>query len=430
MCVSRVFTTLILLLSFVRASAAGAIDDAVAAYDKGEYATALRLLRPLAEQGAPLAESILGLAYTEGKGVPQNHAEAARWYRKAADKGFAPAQNSLGWAYFKGLGVPQNFAQATEWFRQAAIQGYPDAEFPLGLAYNNGLGVPQDYPKAVTWFQKAGLHGDVRAQWFVAIAYHTGRGLPQNYAEAAKWYRKGADQGNAPAQGGLGVLYADGRGVPKDYVLAYMWLTLSVAQSDDQMPDLQGVNSKLARLRDSLARRMTPEQIAEAQRLAREWRPRSAQIARGNSETSPTSIASIPNSSSQIKVPVKMDGSLFVVPVELNGAIRLDFAIDSGASDVSVPFDVFTTLKRTGTIKDSDLLASQTYVLADGSKSKSARFKIRSLKVGDAVLMDVAASVSPSQGMLLLGQSFLSRFKSWSIDNANHELHLEHRLKN
>jgi clan AA aspartic protease (TIGR02281 family) len=119
---------------------------------------------------------------------------------------------------------------------------------------------------------------------------------------------------------------------------------------------------------------------------------------------------------------MKTDGGVFVVPVQINGAMTLDFAIDSGATDVSVPDDVFSTLKRTGTIKESDFIGQRTYVLADGTKSQSTTFRIRSLKVGDVVVENVTGGVAPSQGSLLLGQSFLSRFKSWSIDNATHEL--------
>jgi clan AA aspartic protease (TIGR02281 family) len=124
-------------------------------------------------------------------------------------------------------------------------------------------------------------------------------------------------------------------------------------------------------------------------------------------------------------VSLKAHGGIFVVPVEINGAMRLDFAIDSGAADVIVPADVFSTLRRGGTIKESELIGQRTYILADGSKLQSATFTIRSLKVGDIVVQNVRGSVAPVQGNLLLGQSFLERFKSWSIDNRKHELLLE-----
>jgi clan AA aspartic protease (TIGR02281 family) len=127
-------------------------------------------------------------------------------------------------------------------------------------------------------------------------------------------------------------------------------------------------------------------------------------------------------SSASISVPMRMEGGTYVVPVLVNGAITLDFVVDSGAADVSIPADVVSTLVRTGTLKDSDFLGEKTYVLADGSKVPSQTFRIRSLKVGGKVLKNVHASVASVQGSLLLGQSFLSRFKSWSVDNSKHSL--------
>src|SRR5262249_7079478 len=112
-------------------------------------------------------------------------------------------------------------------------------------------------------------------------------------------------------------------------------------------------------------------------------------------------------------------------PVLINGAITLDFTIDSGASDVTVPADVFSTLVRTGTIRDEDITGEQTYVLANGTNTKSVTFTIRSLKVGDKLVENVRGSVAPAQGNLLLGQSFLEHFKSWSFDNTKHQLVLE-----
>jgi len=122
-----------------------------------------------------------------------------------------------------------------------------------------------------------------------------------------------------------------------------------------------------------------------------------------------------------------MAGGTFVVPVQINGAMTLDFVIDSGAADVSVPADVVSTLRRAGTIEETDFIGQQTYVLADGSKSQSATFTIRSLRVGDMVLENVRGSVRIFSGSLLLGQSFLERFKSWSIDNTKRELLLDPR---
>jgi predicted aspartyl protease len=90
-----------------------------------------------------------------------------------------------------------------------------------------------------------------------------------------------------------------------------------------------------------------------------------------------------------------------------------------------VPLDVFSTLRRTGTINDTDIIGEQTYVMADGSKSRSITFTIRSLKVGEIVIDNVRGGVAPLQGSLLLGQSFLERFRSVSFDNTKHVLLLE-----
>jgi predicted aspartyl protease len=109
----------------------------------------------------------------------------------------------------------------------------------------------------------------------------------------------------------------------------------------------------------------------------------------------------------------------------INNKIELNFVLDSGAADVSIPADVVLTLTRTGTITDADFVGRKTYILADGTKVPSQTFRIRSLKVGNRVLENVTGSVSSVRGELLLGQSFLSRFKSWSIDNSRQVLVLE-----
>jgi len=110
------------------------------------------------------------------------------------------------------------------------------------------------------------------------------------------------------------------------------------------------------------------------------------------------------------------------VPVVVNGRISLNFTIDSGATDVSIPASVFSTLTRNGTVSPQDYLDKRMYKLADGSGEISQRFRIRSLRVGNLEVRDVIASVGDSGGLLLLGQSFLSRLKSWSIDNERQVL--------
>jgi clan AA aspartic protease (TIGR02281 family) len=115
-------------------------------------------------------------------------------------------------------------------------------------------------------------------------------------------------------------------------------------------------------------------------------------------------------------------GGEYLVPVRINGAIILPFILDTGATNVAIPGDVFLTLRRTGTVKESDHLGSGTVVLADGSEHSVERYVLHELKVGDHVVGNVIASVSPARGDPLLGQSFLSRLPGWAIDNLQHTL--------
>jgi clan AA aspartic protease (TIGR02281 family) len=118
-------------------------------------------------------------------------------------------------------------------------------------------------------------------------------------------------------------------------------------------------------------------------------------------------------------IPLRREGGVLVLPVQVNDRITLDFTIDSGAADVVIPADVFSTLSRTGTITSKDMMASQVYELADGSRQEARRFRIRTLKIGNLELRNIVGSVTPAGGTLLLGQSFLSHLPSWSIDNRH-----------
>jgi predicted aspartyl protease len=113
--------------------------------------------------------------------------------------------------------------------------------------------------------------------------------------------------------------------------------------------------------------------------------------------------------------------------VKINNTLTLDFLVDSGAASVTMPADVVVALIRLGTIAPGDFLGSEDYRLADGSSLASETFQIRSLKVGGIDLKGVTGSMAPIHGGLLLGQSFLSRFRSWSIDNSRQMLILDDR---
>lgn len=122
--VLRAVLTAVLMLVVIKGAGAGPLEDGLAAFDKGDYATALRLLRPLAEQGDAVAQFNLGLIYQDGQGVPQDYTEAVRWFRLAAEQGEPDAQGCLGFLYAEGLGVPQDYVQAHMWLNLAASR-YP-----------------------------------------------------------------------------------------------------------------------------------------------------------------------------------------------------------------------------------------------------------------------------------------------------------------
>jgi TPR repeat protein len=145
-----------------------------------------------------------------------------------------------------------------------ARQGDSDAQRILGDIYDRGQGVPQDYSEAARWYRLAADQGDFIAQYHLGVRYSQGQGVSRNYSEAARWYRLAADQGHATAQYDLGIMYDKGQGVPQDYIRAHMWFNL--AGSKGLALAIEG--------RDMVAKKMTPGQIAEAQRLAREWKPK------------------------------------------------------------------------------------------------------------------------------------------------------------
>jgi len=157
----RILATLAVVgaLLFSAGSAWSDLEDAGAAYDRGDYETAIREYRPLAEKGEASAQAQLGWMYDEGEGVPENDAEAAKWYLKAAEQGNTAAQLNLGRLYQKGEGVPQNYGEALKWFGKAADQGLFNAQYMLGYMYLKGWGVPIDIVQHYKWLKIAKRHG-------------------------------------------------------------------------------------------------------------------------------------------------------------------------------------------------------------------------------------------------------------------------------
>lgn len=123
---------------------------------------------------------------------------------------------------------------------------------------------PPDSHTLEEW-RRTAEQGDTNAQMHLGVAYYEGKVVAQDYSQSAKWYRKAAEQDEGVAEFALGTAYLDGIGVPKDSIMAYMWLNLAAAHNGE------GVLSAAPLERDKLEKMMTPVQIAEAQRLSREW---------------------------------------------------------------------------------------------------------------------------------------------------------------
>ena len=245
-----------------------------------DYREAVKWWTLAAQQGYAKAQYNLGLMYHDGEGVETDVREAVKWWTLAAQQGHTHAQYHLGLMYHDGEGVETNVREAVKWWTLAAQQGHAKAQHHLGVMYYNGYGVEKDEAEAHKWLNLAVAQGDetarivrdmvaqqmtpdqiAEAQYHLGVMYYNGFGVEKDYVTAHKWWTLAAQQGHATAQANLGVMYEKGYGVEKDYVTAYKWWTLA-ARSD---------------LRDAMAQKMTPDQITEAERLAREWQARHSQ---------------------------------------------------------------------------------------------------------------------------------------------------------
>lgn len=201
-------------------------ERGLSAYTAGDYAAAYGLILPLAEHGHPAALNLLGMMYEQGKGVPVDTARAVDYYRRGAKLGDVYAQFNLAASYNTGVGVPMNYRAAVKWYRRAADQGASFAQYSLATMYEDGYGVEKDF------------------------------------SQAAYWYQLAAENGSMQAQNNLAWLYERGQGVEKNLITAYAWLDTALSQG------LDSAESE----RERVARKLTKEEFAKAQRLAEKFR--------------------------------------------------------------------------------------------------------------------------------------------------------------
>ena len=159
---NRLLILPVLLLTLLVGNPASSADfqKGLAAYDSGDYATALREWTPLAEQGNVGAQYSLGVMYRDGQGAPKDGKIAVKLLKLAAEQGHSDAQYNLGVMYRDGQGVPRDHRTAVKWLKLAAEQGDADAQLNLGLMYGEGAGVIQDNVYAHMWGNIAASNGN------------------------------------------------------------------------------------------------------------------------------------------------------------------------------------------------------------------------------------------------------------------------------
>ncbi len=219
-----------LLFLFSTSISAASYEEGKQAYLSKDYELALKILKPLAEEGDSQAQITMGLMYDYGHGVEKDPTESIKWYRMAAEQGVPLVQHDIGVKYFQGQGVEQNYLEAAKWWELSANAGIADSQFNLGLMHYRGIGIPKDYVKAAKLFENAAEQGHGNAQYSLAVMYAFGQSKEKDYAKALNWFRKSAAQNIAQAQFNLGVFHENGYGVPKDINKAKEWYQLAADQ--------------------------------------------------------------------------------------------------------------------------------------------------------------------------------------------------------
>jgi TPR repeat protein len=200
------------------------IDMAYSAYQRGYFLTAFAMALDQAEQGDPIAQTLLGELLAKGLGVRQDFKEAAGWYKLAADQGDPEALYALGRLHMDGRGLEKDIARAAELFRQAGDLGQSTALRELGYLYLRGEGVEKDEYRAAAYLTRAATGGDSDAQFTLGGLFVEGIGVSQDDVQAARWFGEAAKAGHVPAQIEYAIMLFNGRGGPKDEPRAAGWL--------------------------------------------------------------------------------------------------------------------------------------------------------------------------------------------------------------
>lgn len=240
--------------------------SALAAQPSDSERKLFRETKARAEKGDAAAQLQVGNYYFSGTGVSRDLPKGVKYHRKAAEQGLAAAQYQLALDYTLGEGVEADKTEAAVWFRKAAEQSYVEAEVALGLCYVQGDGVTANGAEGIEWFRKAVAQGSPDAEYQIGRCFLEGTGVSRDIEQGIQWIRHAAERGFPPAQNQLGQCYEKGKGVPKDPLQAYKWYALAAAKDDAHAVEIRVSLAKVEAL-------LSQEQVAEAQRLAREFKP-------------------------------------------------------------------------------------------------------------------------------------------------------------
>lgn len=215
-----------------RLDATATLQQAAAAFNAHDPATAIRLYRPLADARDERAEVSLGILYATGQGVARDMPQALVWLGKSADQGLQTAQTMLGQLHEAGAGVPQDLPQALHWYELAAAHGDERAKHAMIGFFLRQHARPEDHAVLTPLCQAAASVGLTDGEACLAVMYADGYGLPQDAAQEVAWFGKAADQGDRFSQLALGAIYQDGHGVPADPAKAQHWFTMAAEAGD------------------------------------------------------------------------------------------------------------------------------------------------------------------------------------------------------
>jgi TPR repeat protein len=233
------------------------------AYNRGDFATALKEWQPLAEQGEANSQYNMGLLYARGQGVAQDYKQALGWYEKAAEQGVPAAEYNLGVMYANGQGVAASPEQAEKWFLKAAEKGVGEAVTGLATIYSEGEGAFKNYAEAEKWYRQAADKGVASAAFNLGVMYDIGQGVQQSYPEALKWYHAAADAGYASAMTNIAILYYNGQGVKRNLSEAYVWFARAQKLGDPRAKEM------IAMAHDKLK----PKDLKLADARIDQWQP-------------------------------------------------------------------------------------------------------------------------------------------------------------